>query len=94
MKIASQLAEPEEWLSPMKMREYYVDHATRFIEESERRLFLAVVAGEVRARLIGHVLDTERLKQIAKLKTDESNPFSLPPDLELSVKDARRKWRA
>ena len=61
---------------------------------SERRLFLAVVSGEVRARLNGRVHETEWLKQTAKLKTDESNPFGLPADIELSVDDARRKWPA
>jgi hypothetical protein len=41
----------------------------------------------VRARLNGRIL---RLDQIALM--GQINPFSLPPDLELSIEDARRKW--
>jgi hypothetical protein len=52
-----------------------------------RVLYLAVVTGEVRARLTGRIF---RLDQIALM--GQINPFSLPHDLELSIKDARRKW--
>ena len=55
-----------------------------------KRLYLAVIKGEVRARLKGRVLGTEWLKQIEALKYDD--PFTLPPDLELSVTDAKRLW--
>ena len=81
-----------EWLSPRKLREYYVDSATNDIQTSEKELYVAVITGDVRARLKGRVLGPEWLKQVAKLKTDETNPFALPPDLELSVEDAKRKW--
>ena len=40
------------------------------------------------------VFGPEWLKQIAQLKVDEANPFALPPDIELSVEDAKRKWAA
>jgi hypothetical protein len=39
------------------------------------------------ARSKGRVL---RLNQIALM--EQINPFSLPPDLELSIEDAHRKW--
>jgi hypothetical protein len=45
--------------------------------------------GEVRARLKGLVLGPEWLKQIAAMTYDD-NPFTLPPNLELSVEDAKR----
>jgi len=32
------------------------------------------------------------LKQLAKIKFDDADPLALPPDLELSVEDAGRKW--
>ena len=47
--------------------------------------------GRVRARLKGIVLGPEWLKQIAAMTYDD-NPFTLPPDLELSVEDAKRIW--
>ena len=37
------------------------------------------------------MLGPEWLKQIAAMKFDD-NPFTLPPDLELSVEDAKRLW--
>jgi hypothetical protein len=81
-----------EWLSPRKLREYYVDRAVREVGEAQKQMFLAVVSGEVRARSKGLVLGPEWLKQIAKMKFDDHDPLALPPDLELSVEDARRKW--
>ena len=60
------------------------------IGATQKRLYLAVVKGEVRARLKGRVLGPEWLKQIAALKYDD--PFTLPSDLELSVEDAKRLW--
>jgi hypothetical protein len=57
-------------------------------------LFLSVTKGEVRARSKNRVFGPEWLKQIAQLKVDEANPFALPPDIELSVEDAKRKWAA
>ena len=61
------------------------------IEACQKRLYLAVIKGEVRARLKGLVLGPEWLKQIAAMTYDD-NPFTLPPNLELSVEDAKRIW--
>ena len=83
-----------EWLSPMKLREYYVDHAFDDVREAEKQLFLAVITREVRARRKGRMFGPEWLKQLARLKVDDANPFALPPDIELSVEDAKRKWAA
>ena len=80
-----------EWLSPRGLLDYYFDQAVD-IQEAEKELYLAVVSGEVRARLKGRVLGPEWLKQVAKLKVEEGNPFALPPDIELSVEDAKQKW--
>ena len=61
------------------------------IEACQKRLYLAVMKDEVRVRLKGRVLGPEWLKQIAAMTYDD-NPFTLPPDLELSVEDAKRLW--
>jgi hypothetical protein len=78
-----------EWTSPRKMMDYYMDQSDG-IEATQKRLYLAVIKGDVRARLKGRVLGPEWLKQIEALKYDD--PFTLPPDLELSVEDAKRIW--
>jgi hypothetical protein len=81
-----------EWVSPLKLREYYVDRAFADIGEAEKQLHLAVISGEVRARFKGLIYGPEWLKQIVKSKYHESDPYALPPDIELSVEDAKRKW--
>jgi hypothetical protein len=75
-----------EWTSPRKMLFYHMDQEGM----AQRRLFQAVIQGEVRARLNGRVLGPKLLKQVEAMKQD--TPFTLPPELELSVKDAKRKW--
>jgi hypothetical protein len=67
-----------EWLSPRKLREYYVDHNFRSIKEAQKQLYLAVIRGEVRARLKGRPLGPEWLKQISKMTFIEGEPFALP----------------
>ena len=79
-----------EWTSPRKMMDYYMDQSNG-IEACQKRLYLAVIKGEVRARLKGIVLGLEWLKQIAAMTYDD-NPFTLPPNLELPVEDAKRIW--
>ena len=79
-----------EWTSPRRMIDHHVDQSDG-IQTAQRRLFQAVIQGEVRARLNGRVLGPKLLKQVGAMERDE--PFTLPPDLELSVKDVRRKWR-
>jgi hypothetical protein len=44
----------------------------------------------VRVRLNGRILGPEWLKQIEALKYDD--PFTLPPNLELSTEDAKPLW--
>jgi hypothetical protein len=81
-----------EWLSPRKLQDYYVETAVPDPDEAQKQIYEAVISGKVRARRKGLVLGPEWLKQIAQLKVDEANPFALPPDIELSVEDAKRKW--
>ena len=50
-----------EWTSPRKMMDYYMDQSDG-IEACEKRLYLAVINGEVRARLMGRMLGPEWLK--------------------------------
>jgi hypothetical protein len=78
-----------EWISPRKLREHYVDHAVPDVQEANKQLFLAVAAGVVRARCQGVICDPRWFRPFA---FDDSNPNALPPDVELSVKDAQQKW--
>ena len=84
--IACVMAELE-WLPAPKLCKYYVEPAVGDVQEARRVLYLAVVTGQVRARSKGRVL---HLNQIVSRK--EINPFGMPPDIELSIEDARRKW--
>src|SRR6516164_3146928 len=79
-----------EWLRPLKILEYCVEHWFGDAAEAERQLFQAVIRGEVRARHAGKVLGPEQLRQIPKMEVDASNPFVLSPEVELSVEDAER----
>ncbi len=76
-----------EWLSPRKLREYYIDHLVSDVYEAGKQLFLAVAGGEVRARCHGIILDPRWFGE-----ADDSGPFALPPNVELSVEDARQRW--
>ncbi len=80
-----------EWLPPRKIRNL-VDYAFGDAWQAEKALYLAVIKGEVRARLNGRVLGPEWLKQVEKLVHDPNDPFALPPDLELSVEDVQKMW--
>jgi len=77
-------ADGSEWLRPLKVREYYVDHAAGIdtVEEAEKQLWLAVTTGVVRARRNGVVYGPEWLKELAKMTFMEGEPFALPPDIE------------
>jgi hypothetical protein len=81
-----------EWLRPLKLREYYVDRRFDDVKEAERQLYFAVIGAKVKARRKGRVLGPEWLKQISKMKFVANNDFALPPDIELSVEDAKRIW--
>jgi hypothetical protein len=80
------------WLSPRKLRENCVDYGICDVEEAEKQLYFAVISGEVRARSQGKLFGPKLLQQMARMKFHDDNPFALPPDIELSVDDARRKW--
>jgi len=81
----------DEWVSPRRVREDYVEPITSDIEDALKQVWSAVINGEVRARLNGIVLGPEWLMQIAPMK-DPKFDYRLPPDLELSLEDAERKW--
>ena len=74
------------WLSPRKLREYYVDHAFADVREAEEQLFLSVTKGEVRARSKNRVFGPEWLKQIAQLKVDERTHSLSRPTLSCRSK--------
>jgi hypothetical protein len=81
-----------EWLPPRQILERYVDVAVGDIREAEAQLYLAIISGEIRARRKGVVFGAEWLKQLRNFKADKSDRSALPPDIELSVEDAERKW--
>jgi hypothetical protein len=78
------------WLSPRKMLDYHVVRRFEDVAEAERQLYLAVVRGDVRARLNGKVLGPEWLKQLCRMKISDASSFALPPDIELAAEDAPR----
>jgi hypothetical protein len=80
-----------EWTSTRKVVDYYMDQSEG-IETAAKRLYLAVMKGEVQSRYKGRVYGPEWLKQLAEIKFAEDDPWALPPDLELSVEDVKRKW--
>jgi len=78
------------WLSPQKMLEYHIVRRFGDVAEAERQLYLAVVRGDVRARLNGKILGPEWLKQLCRMKISEASSFALPRDIELAAEDAPR----
>ncbi|MGB8617147.1 MAG: hypothetical protein WCD65_06410 [Pseudolabrys sp.] len=78
------------WLSPQKMLDYHIVRRFGDVAEAERQLYLAVVRGDVRARLNGKILGPEWLKQLCRMKISEASSFTLPRDIELAAEDAPR----
>jgi hypothetical protein len=76
-----------EWLPARQLREYYVDPVATDIPDAQRRLYLAVVTGEIRARLKGRIIDHKQIVLMSGI-----TPFGFPFEIELLVEDARRKW--
>jgi hypothetical protein len=76
-----------EWLPARQLREIYVDPVAINIADAQRRLYLAVVTGEVRARLKSRILNYKQVGLMSSI-----TPFNFPADIGLSVEDARRKW--
>ena len=60
------------WLSPQKMLDYHIVRRFGDVAEAERQLYLAVVRGDVRARLNGKILGPEWLKQLCRMKISEA----------------------
>ncbi len=81
-----------DWMSPRETRQYYLDRVIADPRQAEKQLYRAVIKREVRARLNGRLLGPEWLKQLERLTVDPDRPFALPPDIELSVEDVKRKW--
>ncbi len=75
------------WLPPWKLREQYVEPVAVDADDAQTRLYLAVVTGQVRARFEGRTLSLKQITLMSDIKR-----LRLPPDIELSVVDARRKW--
>jgi hypothetical protein len=58
--------------------------------DAEFQLYMAVIEGEVEARLRGVLIVPPELR--ARLAALNNPPYTLPPDLELSVADIERIW--
>lgn len=83
-----------EWTSP-RILLHALQRAFPDLDSAERALFDAVMSGEVRARRPAnkHVYGPEWLREkIKRLKVIPGDPHALPPDIELSIKDAMKKW--
>jgi hypothetical protein len=82
------------WLRPSKLREYYVDPYVRGVRDAEYQLYWAVVEGNVRARLNGRLLTSKETHALRDKRWSdaEDDIYALPPDIELSVEDAKRIW--
>jgi hypothetical protein len=78
----------------MKLREYYVDQFVTDVRDAEYQLFWAVVDGNIRARHGGRLLAPEEAYALRNKSWSsvEGDLYALPPDLELSVEDAKRIW--
>jgi hypothetical protein len=65
---------------------------SQLAESGKTHLYFAVISGEVRARSQGKLFGPKLRQQMGRMRFHDDNPFALPPDIELSVDDARRKW--
>jgi hypothetical protein len=78
----------------MKLREYYVDQFVSNVKDAEYQLYWAVVDGNIRARHGGRLLTPEEVYALRNKSWSsvEGDLYALPPDLELSVEDAKHIW--
>jgi hypothetical protein len=76
----------------MKLREYYVDQFVSNVRDAEHQLYWAVVEGNIRARHSGRLLTPEEAYALREKRWSPVDLYALPPDLELSVEDAKRIW--
>ena len=70
------------WLSPQKCSTITLS-AVSGMWRRRSGTYLAVVRGDVRARLNGKILGPEWLKQLCRMKISEASSFALPRDIEL-----------
>jgi hypothetical protein len=78
----------------MKLRESYVDQFVSDVRAAEYQLFWAVVDGNIRARHGGRLLTPEEAYALREKSWSsvEGDLYALPPDIELSVEDAKHIW--
>ena len=79
-----------EWFSPRKIFDYYMPGFSD-PAEAEKDLRIAVITGQVRARVQGDIIGPDMRGKIARTVYD-NNPEALPPDIELSVEHAKRVY--
>jgi hypothetical protein len=83
-----------QWLRPMKLRESYIDQFVSDVRDAEYQLYWAVVDGNIRARHGGRLLTPEEAYALREKSWSsvEGDLYALPPDIELSVEDAKHIW--
>jgi len=81
------------WLRPLKLREYYVDPFVPHVRDADYQLYWAVMDGSIRARLKGRTLTKKEAGKLRESRWgDEGDDHALPPDIDLSVEDAKLIW--
>jgi hypothetical protein len=85
------MTETDQWLGPSTILDLYVRPVAH--EDAAKWLYLAVITGRVRIRArTGPIFGPQTLKNLSRMKFDDTDPWALPPDLVLSVADAKIEW--
>lgn len=97
MSDAEDMSYKKQWLSPRKLREYYVeDHeGVTCLKDAYYQMFTAVMEGAVTAKHDDKILKPQELRELIRNRPpDPNDPYALYPDLLLSVADAEKIWKA
>lgn len=79
-----------EWLRPMKLRENYADYLVSAKDDPEYQIYRAVLDGAIRARHNGRILTKQETSALGEKRWSNTEGDYFPPDIELSVEDAKR----
>jgi hypothetical protein len=89
---------PPNWVSPRELCEYYIEHVVQSKDDAEYQLYVAVTDGLIRAKHNDRILTREEAAALgdSPWSNAEGDFYALPPDLEVSVDDAKNlfgKWQ-
>jgi hypothetical protein len=81
-----------EWAHPVKLRENYPDYLVSAKDDPEYQIYRAVLDGAIRVRHNGRILTKQEAGALGEKRWSdaEGDYYALPPDIELSVEDAKR----